>query len=95
MLTWFDVLDVEVCNCSAGCNCTLTYLPCFRMQRMPASLQVRAQAARPFVSKVEGKMGYEDFVWFILSEEDKTNDVSLEYWFRRAPRCAASKLLLV
>ena len=27
-------------------------------------------------------MSYEDFVWFILSEEDKTSDVSLEYWFR-------------
>eukprot|EP00873_Tetraselmis_striata_P007413 jgi/Tetstr1/427677/TSEL_017802.t1 len=26
-------------------------------------------------------MGYEDFCWFILSEEDKTSDVSLEYWF--------------
>ena len=58
------------------------------MQRMQARLHVRAQAARPFVSKVEGKMGYEDFVWFILSEEDKTNDVSLEYWFRQGPRCA-------
>jgi serine/threonine-protein phosphatase 2A regulatory subunit B'' len=40
------------------------------------------QAPRPFVSQNEGKMGYEDFVWFILSEEDKTNDVSLEYWFK-------------
>ncbi len=29
-----------------------------------------------------GKMGYEDFVWFILSEEDKTTDTALEYWFR-------------
>ena len=27
-------------------------------------------------------MGYVDFVWFILSEEDKGNDVSLEYWFK-------------
>lgn len=27
-------------------------------------------------------MSYKDFVWFILSEEDKSNDVSLEYWFR-------------
>lgn len=27
-------------------------------------------------------MTYRDFVWFILSEEDKGNDVSLEYWFR-------------
>jgi EF-hand domain pair len=40
------------------------------------------QAARPFASSVEGKMSYEDFVWFILSEEDKTSDVSLDYWFR-------------
>ena len=40
------------------------------------------QAARPFVSKMEGKMSYEDFVWFILSEEDKSNELSLEYWFR-------------
>lgn len=29
----------------------------------------------------EGKMDYQDFVWFILSEEDKTTDASLEYWF--------------
>ena len=41
-----------------------------------------AQAARPFASNVAGKMGYEDFVWFILSEEDKSSDLSLEYWFR-------------
>ena len=61
---------------------------------MAVRLQVCAQAARPFVSKVEGKMGYEDFVWFILSEEDKTNDVSLEYWFRREPRCAAPEPFL-
>jgi serine/threonine-protein phosphatase 2A regulatory subunit B'' len=28
----------------------------------------------------EGKMGYEDFVYFILSEEDKSSEPSLEYW---------------
>lgn len=27
-------------------------------------------------------MGYQDFVWFILSEEDKSTDQALEYWFR-------------
>ena len=27
-------------------------------------------------------MSYSDFMWFILSEEDKTNLTSLEYWFR-------------
>jgi len=29
-----------------------------------------------------GMMSYEDFVWFCLSEEDKTTPVSQEYWFR-------------
>ena len=28
------------------------------------------------------RMGFEDFVYFMLSEEDKTNDRSLRYWFR-------------
>lgn len=27
-------------------------------------------------------MSYEDFVYFILSEEDKSTDASLDYWFR-------------
>jgi len=27
-------------------------------------------------------MSYEDFIWFCLSEEDKTTDRSIEYWFR-------------
>lgn len=27
-------------------------------------------------------MGYEDFVWFIMSEEDKASDMALEYWFK-------------
>lgn len=40
----------------------------------------KLQVPRKFTSKVEGKMGYEDFVWFILSEEDKSSEPSLEYW---------------
>ena len=28
------------------------------------------------------KMNYEDFVWFMLSEEDKTTDRSIRYWFK-------------
>ena len=44
--------------------------------------RVFAQAGRPFTSGVEGKMGYEDFVWFVLSEEDKNTPQALEYWFR-------------
>lgn len=44
--------------------------------------RIFAQVARPFTSEVDGKMGYEDFVWFILSEEDKSSEPSLEYWFK-------------
>ncbi|KAD5961829.1 hypothetical protein R6Q59_014626 [Mikania micrantha] len=44
--------------------------------------RIFSQVPRKFTSKVEGKMGYEDFVYFILSEEDKPSEPSLEYWFK-------------
>ncbi|KAL5561937.1 hypothetical protein UlMin_031684 [Ulmus minor] len=44
--------------------------------------RIFSQAPRKFTSKVEGKMSYEDFVYFMLSEEDKSSEPSLEYWFR-------------
>nr|VDC58528.1 unnamed protein product [Brassica rapa] len=44
--------------------------------------RIFSQVARKFTSKVEGKMGYEDFVYFILAEEDKSSEPSLEYWFK-------------
>ncbi|XP_024399888.1 serine/threonine protein phosphatase 2A regulatory subunit B''alpha isoform X2 [Physcomitrium patens] len=44
--------------------------------------RIFSQVPRRFRSGVEGKMGYEDFVWFILSEEDKSSETSLEYWFK-------------
>ncbi|XP_078514339.1 serine/threonine-protein phosphatase 2A regulatory subunit B'' subunit beta isoform X2 [Lissotriton helveticus] len=30
----------------------------------------------------EGKINYVDFVWFLISEEDKRTPTSMEYWFR-------------
>eukprot|EP00882_Tetradesmus_deserticola_P009920 GHRQ01010481.1.p1 GENE.GHRQ01010481.1~~GHRQ01010481.1.p1 ORF type:complete len:405 (+),score=200.32 GHRQ01010481.1:358-1572(+) len=54
-------------------NCALTYQIVER---------IFEEAPRKFSSGVPGKMGYEDFVWFILSEEDKTTDTAMEYWFR-------------
>ncbi|CAF0801245.1 unnamed protein product [Adineta ricciae] len=30
----------------------------------------------------EGKMSYYEFVWFLMSEEDKRSPTSIEYWFR-------------
>lgn len=39
------------------------------------------QPCRPFSSGVKNKMGFEDFCFFILCEEDKTNATSLRYWF--------------
>ncbi|XP_042529471.1 serine/threonine-protein phosphatase 2A regulatory subunit B'' subunit beta [Dipodomys spectabilis] len=29
-----------------------------------------------------GKLSYADFVWFLISEEDKRSPTSIEYWFR-------------
>ncbi|MBA0632807.1 hypothetical protein Godav_001483 [Gossypium davidsonii] len=43
--------------------------------------RIFSQVPRKFTSKVEGKMGYEDFVYFILAEEDKSSEPSLEYWY--------------
>ena len=31
---------------------------------------------------INDKMGFEDFVWYLLSEEDKTTRTSIEYWFK-------------
>lgn len=36
----------------------------------------------------------EDFVYFILSEEDKTTDASLDYWFRCALPMASTSWCL-
>ncbi|PVD18289.1 hypothetical protein C0Q70_20838 [Pomacea canaliculata] len=30
----------------------------------------------------EGRMSYKEFVWFLISEEDKKHPTSIEYWFR-------------
>ncbi|XP_061083134.1 serine/threonine-protein phosphatase 2A regulatory subunit B'' subunit beta isoform X2 [Conger conger] len=30
----------------------------------------------------DGRMSYADFVWFLISEEDKRSATSIEYWFR-------------
>lgn len=40
------------------------------------------QIPRKFKSTVKDKMNYEDFVWFMLSEEDKTTIRSIQYWFK-------------
>ena len=39
-------------------------------------------AGRPLRSGVPGRMGYEDFVTFFISEVDKTSPVAIDYWFR-------------
>ncbi|KAG2492706.1 hypothetical protein HYH03_009119 [Edaphochlamys debaryana] len=55
-------------------NCALSYVIVDR---------IFEEAPRKFKPGTPpGKMCYEDFVWFILSEEDKTSDTALTYWFR-------------
>ncbi|XP_025270780.1 uncharacterized protein LOC105251161 isoform X4 [Camponotus floridanus] len=34
------------------------------------------------VQQLEDKMSYTEFVWFLLSEEDKNHPTATEYWFR-------------
>jgi serine/threonine-protein phosphatase 2A regulatory subunit B'' len=47
-----------------------------------ANDRIFAQAGRAFTSTQPDKMAYEDFIWFMLSEEDKSTKRSLEYWFK-------------
>jgi len=35
-----------------------------------------------FTSAVPGKMGYEDFIRFLLCDQDRQSDRSVEYWFQ-------------
>jgi serine/threonine-protein phosphatase 2A regulatory subunit B'' len=44
--------------------------------------RIMAGIPRRLLSAVSGKMCYEDFVIFLISEVDKTSEVSHEYWFR-------------
>lgn len=30
----------------------------------------------------QDRMGYQEFVWFLISEEDKRHPTAIEYWFR-------------
>lgn len=34
------------------------------------------------IQQPEDKMSYTEFVWFLLSEEDKNHPTAIEYWFR-------------
>lgn len=44
--------------------------------------RIFAQIPRSFKSGFQDKMGFEDFLWYLLSEEDKTTRSSIEYWFK-------------
>ncbi|KAJ4726920.1 Serine/threonine protein phosphatase 2A regulatory subunit B''alpha [Melia azedarach] len=37
---------------------------------------------RKFTGNVSGKINYEDFIYFLLAEEEKTTESSIEYWFK-------------
>jgi len=44
--------------------------------------RIFTQAPRKFSCTTPNRMGYRDFARFCLCEEDKTNDQSIDYWFR-------------
>jgi serine/threonine-protein phosphatase 2A regulatory subunit B'' len=43
--------------------------------------RVFEQAGRPFTSDQQDRMAYEDFIAFLMSEEDKTAPEAIRYWF--------------
>ncbi|KAK2964308.1 putative Serine/threonine protein phosphatase 2A regulatory subunit B''beta [Blattamonas nauphoetae] len=43
---------------------------------------INQQAPRRLGSGIPGRMDFKDFIWFLLSEEDKTTDTAISYWFR-------------
>ncbi|KAJ4726921.1 serine/threonine protein phosphatase 2A regulatory subunit B''alpha-like [Melia azedarach] len=44
--------------------------------------RIFSEAPKKFTSNVPGKMNYQDFIYFLLAEEDKTTESSIEYWFK-------------
>ena len=44
--------------------------------------RIFAQIPRKFTSNHPDRMGLEDFIWYLISEEDKTTRTSIEYWFK-------------
>lgn len=43
--------------------------------------RIFSQISKKFTSAVPGKMGYEDFIRFLLCDQDRETDRSVEYWF--------------
>lgn len=43
--------------------------------------RVFSEVGRNFSSDDPSKMGFDDFIWFLLNEEDKTSPQSIAYWF--------------
>jgi len=39
-------------------------------------------ACKPLSSGTPDKLGYQDFIWLLLSEEDKHSETAIRYWFR-------------
>jgi hypothetical protein len=59
------------------CVCTEEVVLMYRISRFA----FRVQTGRPFTSGVPNRMGYEDFIVFFMSEEDKTSEAALRFWF--------------
>jgi len=54
-------------------------LPAAAAQRQQESAE---RAGQPWTRKARNMMTYEDFIYFMLSEEDKGTEPSLRYWFK-------------
>lgn len=43
--------------------------------------RIFAEVPTKFTCRTPGKMNYQDFVYFLLAEENKAAEASIEYWY--------------
>lgn len=61
---------------------TITALSTRLIERIFSGAVTRGGVKSGGTQQPEDKMSYTEFVWFLLSEEDKNHPTAIEYWFR-------------
>ncbi|KMZ62273.1 Serine/threonine protein phosphatase 2A regulatory subunit B'subunit alpha [Zostera marina] len=82
----FFVLYCKFCRLDLDCDFALDKYDLMRYGNNALSSRIIerifSQIPRKFTCKIEGKMGYEDFIYFMLAEEYKSSEPSVIYWFK-------------
>ncbi|XP_037551206.1 serine/threonine-protein phosphatase 2A regulatory subunit B'' subunit alpha [Nematolebias whitei] len=74
---WWPSMNEDIKNYVAACPTCARTSSNRIIERLFSGAVTRGNAVQK-----EGRMSYAEFVWFLMSEEDKKNPTSIEYWFR-------------